>query len=293
MSDTTLLPILTKASDYLKSKGVPNPRLDAELLLANVLGLKRLDLYLQFDRPLTEANLTGYREFIRRRGAREPLQHIEGKAHFRELTLLSDKRALIPRPETELIVDALKKHLPSVENPRGLAAGANAPRVLDIGTGTGAIILSVARELPQCETWACDVSHDALDLMRENAARNALTLHDVRESDLFSGFDAKLRWHAIVSNPPYIGEDEMADLEPEVRDHDPRLALVGGAQGWELPAALLDAAFDRLEDNGILILEIAPSQFPLLKERGLARGWSRIERLPDYQQIGRFLLATR
>ncbi len=286
-SSPSLLPILAKAAEYLKSKGVPNARLDAELLLAHVLKVKRLDLYLQFDRPLTEPELAAYRECIRRRGAREPLQHIEGVAHFRELTLLSDRRALIPRPETELLVDALKKHLPAA------LPGVTNPRVLDVGTGTGAIILSVARELPQCETWACDVSRDALDLLRENAERNGLRVAHVHESDLFSGFGANLRWHAIVSNPPYIGEGEIASLEPEVRDHDPRLALVGGPEGWELPAALLDAAYDRLEPSGILILEIAPPQFPLLRERGMARGWARIEGLPDYQQANRFLLAFK
>ena len=129
MSDTTLLPILTKAADYLKSKGVPSPRLDAELLLAHVLKLKRLDLYLQFDRPLTEAELDAYRVVMRRRGAREPLQHIEGATAFRELSLISDRRALIPRPETELLVDAFKKAL--------LARAIAAPRVLDVGTGSG------------------------------------------------------------------------------------------------------------------------------------------------------------
>jgi release factor glutamine methyltransferase len=285
-AENALLPILGKASDYLKSKGVPNSRLDAELLLANVLGIKRLDLYLQFDRPLSEADLAAYREFIRRRGAREPLQHIEGEAHFRDLVLASDKRALIPRPETELLVDALKKHLPALP-------GVDHPRVLDIGTGTGAIILSVARELPQCEAWACDVSRDALELARENAARNALSLHDVRESDLFSGFDANIRWHAIVSNPPYIGESEMAALEPEVRDHDPRLALVGGPQGWELPARLIEAARERMEPHGFLILEIAPPQFSHLKGLALSGGWSRVEGIADYQQENRFLLAFR
>jgi len=129
MSDSALLSILTKAADYLKSKGVPNARLDAELLLAHVLKVKRLDLYLQFDRPLTESELEAYRVVMRRRGTREPLQHIEGTVAFRELTLLSDKRALVPRPETELLVDAVKKHLPVVEN----------PPLLDIGTGTGRI----------------------------------------------------------------------------------------------------------------------------------------------------------
>lgn len=289
-AENVLLPILAKASDYLKSKGVPNPRLDAELLLANVLGLKRLDLYLQFDRPLAETELSRYRDFIRRRGLREPLQHIEGVAHFRELTLLSDKRALIPRPETELLVDAIKKNL-SVAFPSD--SGAGALRVLDVGTGTGAIALSVARELPHCGTWACDVSRDALDLARANAARNGLDAVIFTESDLFSGFDANLRWHAIASNPPYIGEGEMEALEPEVRDHDPRLALVGGPQGWELPARLLDAARGRLEPGGFLLLEIAPPQFSILKERALAGGWARVEGLPDYQQDNRFLLIFR
>ncbi len=278
-----LFPILTKASDYLKSKGVPNPRLDAELLLAKLLGLKRLDLYLQFDRPLTEPELAGYREFIRRRGAREPLQHIEGVAHFRELALLCDKRALIPRPETELLVDAALKRLP----------GRARPRVLDVGTGTGAIALSIAREAAHCDVAACDLSPDALALARENAARNGIEGVTFIESDLFSAFAPDARWDVIVSNPPYIGENEVAALEPEVRDYDPRLALVGGPQGWELPARLLDTAFDRLEAGGILILEIAPAQFPLLKERGIQRGWSRIEGLPDYQQPDRFLLAVK
>src|SRR5690606_12329163 len=135
--------------------------LDAELLLAHVLKVKRLDLYLQFDRPLTEPELAAYRDVIRRRGAREPLQHIEGSVSFRELTLLADRRALIPRPETELIVDAFKKALAA----REIAT----PHVLDVGTGTGAIILSIARELPQCETWACDISASCLELARENA----------------------------------------------------------------------------------------------------------------------------
>jgi release factor glutamine methyltransferase len=286
MSDSALLSILTKAADYLKSKGVPNARLDAELLLAHVLKVKRLDLYLQFDRPLTESELEAYRVVMRRRGAREPLQHIEGTVAFRELTLLSDKRALVPRPETELLVDAVKKHLPAV--PHG-----DSPRVLDIGTGTGAIILSVARELPQCETWACDISPAALALTRENAAHNNLTLHALVESDLFSGFAADARWDLIVSNPPYIGAGEVVDLEPEVREHDPYNALVGGAEGWELPAVLFEAAFSRLNDGGTFLMEIAPPQFERLQDLGKKIGWAHIEGLPDYQHQNRFLLAKK
>jgi release factor glutamine methyltransferase len=278
-----LLDILTKASAYLKDKGVPNPRLDAELLLAHVLKLKRIDLYLQFDRPLTEPELADYRAVMRRRGAREPLQHIEGTVAFRELTLLCDQRALVPRPETELLVDAVKKHLPLVDK----------PRVLDIGTGTGAIGLSVAHESPQCEVWVCDLSPTALALTRENALRNGLQLQAVVESDLFAAFPATQTWDLIVSNPPYIGEAEMAALEPEVRDHDPRNALVGGLEGWELPARLLEDAFSRLEVGGSLIMEIAPPQFPHLKALAEEKGWAHVEGLPDYQQPNRFLLAKK
>jgi release factor glutamine methyltransferase len=281
MSDNLLLGVLTKAAGYLKNKGVPNARLDAELLLARALGVKRLDLYLQFDRPLTETELAPYREFIRRRGKREPLQHIEGECAFRELTLACDARALIPRPETELLIDILIKNFPSSET-------LPAPRVLDIGVGTGAIVLSVARELPHSETFGCDVSQDCLDLTRENAARNALAAPTLVKSDLFDGFPSESTWHAIVSNPPYIGETEEEALQTEVREFDPRPALYGGRQGWELPLALLTAARDRLEPGGFLIMEIAPPQFSLLKEKALAQGWSRVESFPDYQQSDRF-----
>lgn len=283
MPDNTLLSVLNKAAEYLRGKGVPNARLDAELLLAGSLGLKRLDLYLQFDRPLQEPELAPYREAIRRRGKREPLQHIEGFCAFRELKLKSDKRALVPRSETELLVDAVKKHLPGVES----------PRVLDVGTGTGAIALSVTHELPQCEVWACDVSPACLEITRENAALNALRVPRLYESDLFAGLPADARWHLIVSNPPYIPESDFEGLQLEVRDHDPRNALIGGPEGWELPLALLTAAFDRLEAGGILLMEIHPPQFGLLQDAGKAQGWSRIERLPDYQQSDRFLIAWK
>jgi release factor glutamine methyltransferase len=286
MSASLLLEVLTKAADYLKSKGVPNARLDADLLLAHVLGLKRLDLYLQFDRPLTPVELDAYRAFIRRRGAREPLQHIEGECVFRELRLKTDRRALIPRPETELILDALKKRLPA-------AASSMPVRVLDVGTGTGAIILSVARELPACETWACDISAACLDLTRENAARNGLAVPVLVESDLFSGFDKDQRWDAIVSNPPYIAAADAETLEPEVRDHDPRNALVGGTEGWELPASLLSDARERLSDGGIFLMEIDPSQFSRLSGLALNLGWNQVEGIPDYQHLNRFIAAKK
>jgi release factor glutamine methyltransferase len=282
-SDISLLTVLTKAADYLRGKGVPNARLDAELLLAGALGLKRLDLYLQFDRPLAEPELAAYREAIRRRGKREPLQHIEGVCAFRELKLKSDRRALVPRSETELLVDLVKKHLPAVD----------APRVLDVGTGTGAIALSVTRELPACEVWACDISPACLEITRENAAFNGLREPHLYESDLLAGLPSDARWHVIASNPPYIPESDFEGLQPEVRDHDPRAALIGGPEGWELPLTLLTAARDRLEEGGLLVMEIHPPQFSLLREAGLRQGWTRIQGFPDYQQSDRFLVAHK
>ena len=288
--DNHLLSVLTRAAGYLKDKGVPNPRLDAELLLARTLGIKRLDLYLQFDRPLAEVELAPYREHIRRRGKREPLQHIEGECAFRELTLKCDGRALIPRPETEILIDLLKKLLPPGPNRDTNVA---ATRVLDVGVGTGAILLSVTRELPQCETWGCDVSPACLELTRENAVLNGLAEPRLFESDLFNAFPAEMRWDAIVSNPPYIGESEEQSLQVEVREFDPRTALFGGREGWEIPLALLTAALDRLLPGGFLLMEIAPPQFDLLKTRALAQGWARVEGFPDYQQSDRFLTAWK
>jgi release factor glutamine methyltransferase len=267
-----LLEVLTKAAGYLREKGVPQARLDAELLLARVLEAKRLDLYLQFDRPLTDPELAAYRALVRRRGLREPLQHILGEVEFRELRLKTDRRALIPRSETELLVDILKRHLPTVES----------PRILDIGVGTGAIALSVLREMPHCRVFACDIEASCLELTRENAVLNQLPEPQLFQGSLFSPFPENIHWHAVVSNPPYVGEKEALSLQPEVRDFDPRSALIGGPEGWELPLELLFQAYGRIEPGGLLIMEIDPSQFPLLKERALNQGWGK--GVPDLRE---------
>ena len=281
MSQPLLLEVLTKAAAHLKEKGVPQARLDAELLLARILGVKRLDLYLQFDRPLIEAELAAYRDFIRRRARREPLQHIEGEVEFREIRLKVDRRALVPRSETELIVDAIKKHLPVVER----------PRIVDIGVGTGAIALSVVCEIPHAEVSGSDVSPQCLELTRENAALNGLRVPELFLGNLFEPFPVEQKWHVVVSNPPYIPEGEISSLQSEVREFDPHQALIGGVHGWEIPSALLQEAYHRLESGGILLMEIDPSQFGVLKEQALAQGWRQVESLPDYQQSHRFFVA--
>jgi release factor glutamine methyltransferase len=276
----TLLDILNKASDWFKAKGIENHRLDAQLLLGHVLGMKRMDLYMNFDRPLGEDEVARFRELVKRRGAREPLQHLLGEMPFRELILKVDKRALIPRHETELIVDLVRKSLaPGRQN-----------RVLDVGVGAGPIFLSIEKEIPNAIAYGCDVSADALALARENAARNGLPDANLFRSDLFSGVPSELRFDCIVSNPPYVGERERPSLQPEVRDFDPALALFGGPEGWEFPARLLHEAYDRLADAGVLIVEIGADQAPILKAKAASRPWESVTASRDYAGIERFLI---
>jgi release factor glutamine methyltransferase len=276
----TLLEILNKTADWFKSRGIESHRLDAQLLLGHVLGMKRMDLYMNFDRPMGEAELARYRELVRRRGAREPLQHILGETPFRELMLKTDRRALIPRQETELIVDLVRKSL----------APGRPNRVLDVGVGAGPIYLSLLKEMPGNEVWGVDASADAIDLTRENANKNGLTADRLLLGDFLTPLPQDLRFDCIVSNPPYVGEKEMPALQPEVRDHDPRLALVGGPEGWELPARLIEETHPRVEEQGVLILEIGVGQFPILKEKSASRPWKSCVSAPDYQGVDRFLI---
>jgi release factor glutamine methyltransferase len=216
--------VLAATCEYLTRKGVATPRLDAELILSTALGLTRLELYTSFDKPLTEAERDIARALVERRGRREPLAYVLGEWGFRRLALRTDARALVPRPETETVVE------------RSLAAlaGIDAPRVLDVGTGTGAIALAIADEYPGALVTATDISPDALALARENAERLGLAVEFV-ETNLLDGVAGP--FDLVVSNPPYVGAEELAGLEPEVRDFEPRVALIGEGQTAELAGA--------------------------------------------------------
>jgi release factor glutamine methyltransferase len=233
----TVAEVLTAATDYLAARGVASPRVDAELILARALELRRIELYTQHDRPLTEAERASARELVQRRGRREPLAYVLGDWDFRRLTLKTDARALVPRPETEIVV----------ERCLALLAGVAAPRVVDVGTGSGAIALSLARELPNAHVTATDTSADALALARENAAANGLQVELV-ETDLLAGLTGP--FDLVVSNPPYVGPSELAALDPEVREWEPRSALVDEGQTERLARAA-PAVLD-----GWLVLEV-------------------------------------
>jgi release factor glutamine methyltransferase len=233
--------VVRRATEYLATKGVDSPRLDAEHLLGKALGLSRVELYMYLDRPLTEPEREAYRELIRRRGEREPLAYVLGEWDFRRLTLAVDRRALVPRPETEIVVERVL----------ALLDGKLDPDVLDVGTGTGAIALSIKDEWPGARVTAMDLSLDALALAAENSRRTGLEVRFVEE-DLERGFGVDA-YDLVVSNPPYVSPDEVDSLQPEIRDWEPRLALVGTTQMRDVARHALTA----LRPRGYLVVEIA------------------------------------
>ncbi len=261
----TLQEVLRAATEYLERKGIATPRLDAELILAQVLGLTRLELYTQHDRPLTEAERTAARALVERRGKREPLAHVLGEWGFRRLTLRTDARALVPRPETEVVVEAVLAHLD----------GKKSPRVLDVGTGTGAIALAIADEHPGARVTALDSSHEALALAAENAARTHLEVLLV-EGDL-NGALPSGPYDVVVSNPPYVPAQELAELEPEVREWEPRAALLDEGQ----TEALAAAAREILVPGGWLVLEVHEREGTAVAELCASLGYASITIRPD------------
>jgi release factor glutamine methyltransferase len=251
MSVSTLLEILNKTTAFFESKGVPQARFDAESLIAHGLGMRRLDLYLNFDRPLTETELATLRPMVARRGQREPLQHIIGQVGWRFLDLKCDARALIPRPDTELLIDVALELLPKDKS----------IHVMDLGTGTGAIALAMAQEFPLSQVWAGDVSQVALDLAAENALAHGLSerVTFVR-SDLALDFGPLPLLDMILSNPPYIRPEVILELEPEVRDYDPVSALDGGADGLDFYRRLLVEVCPLVKEGGWLLVEMGHGQ---------------------------------
>ena len=237
----TVAETLRRSTEFLERKGVPSPRVDAEHLVGKALGLTRLDLYLHYDRLLGEDELAAARELVARRGGREPLAYILGEWGFRRLTLRVDARALIPRPETEAVVERCLERL----------AGLVEPSVLDVGTGTGAIALAIADEHSGAQVTAIDASPEALALAAENAERCGLRV-ELLERDLTAGLPGG-PYDLVVSNPPYVEPGELLGLQPEVRDWEPREALVGD----RMTEAVTRGAREVLRPGGWLVLEVA------------------------------------
>jgi release factor glutamine methyltransferase len=276
----SLLEVLKGASEFLSKQGVEQPRLNAEHLLAHVMGLKRMDLYLQFDRPLGEKERAPLRDYVRQRGAGIPLQHLLGTVEFCGRTFKSDARALIPRPETEqLVVRALTYK--------------NLTNVLDVATGSGVIPLSIAMESKEAKVTATDISPEALTLARENAELLQVDRITFLEADLIPPqLSPNGPFDLITSNLPYIPSGEIAGLSREVR-HDPLLALDGGADGLDLIKRLAPLAFGHLAPGGHLLLEIGINQSEQVIACLSGHNYRDIIALSDYQGIPRFIEAVK
>jgi release factor glutamine methyltransferase len=276
----SLLDVLKGASEFLSKQGVEQPRLNAEHLLAHVMGLKRMDLYLQFDRPLGENERAPLRDLVRRRGTGLPLQHLLGTVEFFGRTFKSDARALIPRPETEQLVERALTYK-SLSN------------ILDVGTGTGVIPLTLTLERPEAKVTATDISPEALSLAQENAVLLDVEKITFLEADLIPLELSEIGpYDLITSNLPYIPSGDIAGLSREVR-HDPLLALDGGVDGLDLIVRLAPLAAEHLAPEGHLLLEIGIDQSEQVIACLAGHNYRDIIALPDYQGILRFIEAVK
>ncbi len=281
----TVLEVIRRSAAYLEEKGTPEPRLDAEHLLAGTLGVSRLELYLQHDRPLTPSEVEGVRERLRARGRREPLQYVLESAPFRGLELRVDRRVLIPRPETEVLVDEVLEWVSGQDEGSELEA-------LEVGTGSGAVALALAVEGPFRRVVATDVSGGALAVARANARAAGIQRVEFREGSLLEPILRDERFHVLVSNPPYVALQDYGELQPEVREWEPREALVSGPEGTEVLDALVSGAARALRPGGLLALEVGEGQAGHVLDRieaTMGLGGGRVR--PDLSGRERFVLA--
>lgn len=280
----SLLEVVQKTTAFLAGKGVEQPRLNAELLIGHALGRKRMQLYMEFERLLAEAELERIRPLVRRRANREPLQHIVGTVDFAGLVLKVDRRALVPRPETELLVERV---IQTWGEPHPTAFA-------DLGTGGGAILLALAQAWPEAAGVGVDLSAEALALARENAEALALAARvTLRCADWFEGLEGKRDWDVIVSNPPYLTAAEVAEAEPEVRQYDPPQALSTAADGMDALRHLVSGALLHLRPGGLLALETGIGQHGELGAALTAAGYVAVESKTDLTGRDRYLLARR
>ncbi len=283
--------LLKTTAKYLKEKRIESPRLTAEVLLAHGLGMDRVGLYLEFEKPLTEKELSGYRTLVRRRVRGEPLQYITGVQEFWSMAFKVGPGVLIPRPETELLVEQALARAEKAK--KGHHQGL---RLLDLGTGSGSLAVSLAKGLPEWDVWATDISAEALHWARINAEKHGVdSLIRFRQGDLFDCVRAEEEvFHIIVSNPPYVGEEEYGVLPAEVREHEPRIALAGGPGGMTTIERILREATDFLNPGGWLLLEMAPGQTEKALELTEKQGcYDDVSRIRDYSGQYRVVAAKR
>jgi len=287
----TIKELLKVTTDYLERKEIESPRLSAEILLAHQLDIDRVKLYLRFDQPLHDKEVAGYRSLIKRRLSREPIQYITGVQEFWSMDFTVGPQVMVPRPETELLVE----HALALCRQKRSSEG-SCERILDLGTGCGAIAVAIARELEGVAVWASDVSQDALEMARRNAKKHGVEGRiEFVLSDLWQNLsNQELTFDIIVSNPPYIKSESMDSLPPEVRDYEPRHALDGGEEGMRYIIDIIQGAPRHLNRGGWILLEMDPDQTrQALGMIEASNSYGQTVRLKDYSDTYRVVMAQK
>ncbi|HTL54328.1 MAG TPA: peptide chain release factor N(5)-glutamine methyltransferase [Candidatus Limnocylindrales bacterium] len=282
----TVLELIQRTTEFLTKKGVDSPRLQAELLLAHVLGVARMQLYLNFEKQLTPPQVDQFRESVRRRGAREPLQHILGTVSFCGFEIVVNRHVLVPRPETELLAELGWEFLNRCTTP--------APKVLDFGTGSGCLAIVLAAKCSRGQVHALDVSPEALEVARQNARHNQVAERmQFWLGNNLAALPKNLSFDLIVSNPPYIPTTEIDRLQPEVRDFDPRIALDGGRDGLNYFRQLANESGPKLMTGGRLIVEFGDHQAGLLRALFESQNWIVERIVEDYNRSPRIMIVVK
>lgn len=278
----TVLEALNLSTDYLNKKGIESARLNAELMLASILNCKRLELYLMFDRPLDDNELQQYRSFLSRRAQREPLQYILGEVEFFNVKLKVNKSVLIPRPETELLVEKIINDFKEK----------NHFRFLDIGVGSGNISIALLKNLIQANAVAIDISEEALSLAKENSV-----LNEVNDRIEFLKFDILNddiknlgKFDIVISNPPYVSADDYETLEPELKVYEPKIALTDLYNGFTFYKKIIEQSSLLLNENGRIYFELGKGQSDDVKIMLKEKKFNSIDIIKDYQGIERIIL---
>lgn len=303
-ADWTIGKLIEWTRGFFEKKGIPQPRLEAEILLAHVLGIERIDLYMRYEQPVDEAQRAAFRELVRRRAEREPTRYLTGGCEFMSLAMKVTPACLIPRPETELLVEEVLRLAGAPRRPAAAAvAGASSAQapapvsVIDLCTGCGCIAVSLAVYLPQARVTATDISAEALEVAHINAEAHGVAERvTLLQGDLYEPLDAADAQPAdfLVANPPYVPEADWAGLAPEIRQHEPRAALVAGPAGTEIVARILKGAPAYLRPGGRLLVEIGSEQGGAILEQAAAvRGLAEARIIKDYAGLDRILLARR
>jgi release factor glutamine methyltransferase len=303
-ADWTIGKLIEWTRSFFEKKGIPQPRLEAEILLAHVLGIERIDLYMRYEQSADEAQRAAFRDLVRRRAEREPTRYLTGGCEFMSLAMKVTPACLIPRPETELLVEEVLRLAGAPRRPATAvaaeASSSQAPAplsVIDLCTGCGCIAVSLAANLPHARVTATDISAEALEVARINAeAHGVADRMALLQGDLYEPLDAADVQPAdfLVANPPYVAEADWAGLAPEIREHEPRTALVSGPAGTEVVARILKGAPAYLRPGGWLLVEIGSEQGGAVAGQAAAlRGLTETRVVKDYAGLDRILMARR